>query len=76
MLIFNENLISPKFDLDLIKWGWSINQFKKIPTDYQYSVTISKIDYLCPTLPSKSHEYHYVVPLWLGFNQYQSDLSL
>ena len=36
--------------------------------------------HLCPPLPSKSHEYHYVVHLgvllWLGFNQYQSDLSL
>ena len=56
---------------------WSMNRFKKkIPTDNQYSVTIPKIDYLCPTLPSKSHEYHYVVHLGLGFNQYQSDLSL
>ena len=54
MLIFNENLISPKFDLNLIKWGGQLIDLKKIPTDYQYSVTTSKIDYLCPTL---SHEW-------------------
>ena len=40
-----------------------VNDKKNIPTDNQYSVTIPTIDYLCPTLPSKSHEYHYVVHL-------------